>query len=163
MVGSLLAIISEAAPVATNEVVNRVEGEYIAGGSYRVRYVADAGGFRAHVEYIGIDNSDVVPKKQIATPIGSKPIGAIVGKADASSVIDIPRDVVAANDAVSTTTAAAAVASAAADDDDDYYDDDDDDGAQEVFVPPVVMSSRPSKPQDEDGIGCAIRNSLCGK
>lgn len=139
-----------AAPAPVPVAVQPVEGEYLAGQSYRVRYIADERGFRASVVFVG----DAGAAAAAAAAGGSK--------AGTSVVVTGGKPIAVKSTAVQPTGApAAAVATATADEDEDDYDEDADDN-DEDFKPPIVMSSRPSKLQDDDGIGCAIRNSLCG-
>lgn len=132
IVVALLPATVRTAPAVATE--NRVQGEYITGNSYRVRWVADATGFHANVVFIGDNGATASPPSPSASPLAVRPTGAGI------------RDIVPAPAPQ-----------------EDYYDDEDDAGVDVNFKPPVVMSSRPSKLQDGDGIGCAIRNSLCGK
>lgn len=82
---------------ATAETVqpNRVAGEYLAGGTHLVRYVADENGFNAKVSL----------KVELQTEEPQEPID----------------------------------------------------------ISDISYGSAPSKPQDGDEIGCALRNSLCGR
>lgn len=135
-----------------------VQGVYIVGGKYRVRYVADSTGFHARVEFITAEEDDAIAAVAVKTPgtdtkiKASKPTASSAGQAQKIAQTKKPQSTQASNDD--------------ADVQDDEYDDDDnndDDNVDVDFVPPVVQSSRPPKPQDQDGIGCSIRNSLCGK
>lgn len=161
-VGLLLLVavtVAVAAPAPAIDAENRVEGEYIAGNSYRVRYVADARGFHATVVFIGD-----IGQPQLAQ--GSDRVGAVVPVVPVAPTTVMPvaasTVVPVASSTVVPVASSTVVAGDDADDDDDDYQEEDDD--ENTFVrPPVVMSGKPSKLQDDDGIGCAIRNSLCGK
>lgn len=91
----LLLLVLTGCRAAPTPAPNRVQGEYIAGGAYRVSYEADAGGFRASV-------------RLIARPVEERPPVFV----------------------------------------DEFF---------------IVNRIQPDKPQDDEGIGCSLRNSLCGK